>query len=337
MKLSVRIPLLIGAVVLITSAGIIIGAERVITRALEEATFSEITSNAAASADLLKTKLDAMLDQLGEIANRVRTRSMDWEGVTRASLMPDVSRIDALDIGLVFPDGTTRYVTDDSTANLGDRDYIQQALAGKSVFSEVLISRVTNQPVVMFAVPVLRSDERGAPVIGALVVRKDGGTFLPSLVKQIHTSNISGYDFLVNKEGTFAAHPDRDLVLRQFNPIKEAEKDPSLKSLGNMVATVIREKSGQGAYVQDGKERLYAFTEIPGHPWLLIITVEKDEAVSYIAEIRSTMLIIGAICAALGIFSAIITGRSIVRPITGMAETMKDISKGDLTRRIKLH
>ena len=337
MKLSVRISLLTGAVVLITSIGIIVGAERVITRAMEEATFREITSNTEANAELLKTRLDAMLAQLGEIATRARVRSMDWAGVVRQSLMSDVSRTDSLEMGLVFPDGTTHYVTDDSVTNLGDRDYVLQAFAGKSAFSDVLISRATNKPVVMLAAPVFKSDERGAPVIGALIARKDGGNFLAGLVEQIRTGRRSGYGFLVNKEGTFSAHPNHDLVLRQFNPIKEAEKDPSLKSLGDMVATAIKEKNGTAAYVHDGKEMLCAFTEIPGHHWLLILTMEKSEVFSNIVEIRLTMLVIGGICVALGILFAIITGRSIAKPVVGMAVTMKDVSKGDLTRRIKLH
>ena len=336
MKLSVRISLLIGTIVLITSLGIIVGAERVITSALEKAIFREITSNTEVNADLLKTKLDAMLTQLCEIATRVRVRSMDWTGIVKETLRPDVSRTDSLEMGLVFPDGTTHYVTDNSVANLGDRDYVKAAFSGKSTFSDVLISRVTNQPVVMLASPVLKNDERGAPVIGALIARKEGGSFLTGLVAQIRTGRQSGYGFLVNNEGTISAHPNPDLVLKQFNPIKEAEKDPSLKSLGDMVATVIKEKSGTAAYVQDGKEMICAFTEIPGHRWLLILTMEKSEVTSHINDIRFTMFVIGGICVVFGVLFAMITGRSIAKPVVNMADTMKDVSKGDLTRRIKL-
>jgi hypothetical protein len=48
----------------------------------------------------------------GSNANLARTRTMDWEGVVKANCEPDVDRIDSLDIGLVFPDGTTNYVRD---------------------------------------------------------------------------------------------------------------------------------------------------------------------------------------------------------------------------------
>ena len=336
MKLSFRIPLLIGTVVLVTSASIIIIAEYFVSRDMEAAVFSEISSNAEADAELFKTKLDSLLIQLWEIANRIRVRGMDWEGVARASLSPDVSRINSLDIGLVFPDGTAHYVTDNSTANLGDRDYIKQAFAGKNVVSDVLISHVINKPVIMLASPVLKNDEKDAPVVGVLVARKDAGEFLSGLVGQIKTGYKTGYGYLVNYEGTVVAHPNPDLVLNQFNPIQEAQKDPAMKTLGDMVGRAVKEKSGTAAYVYNGKEIICAFTEVPGYPWLLMLSVEKEEAVSNIVRIRFIMFVIGVICTALGVIIAFITGRTIAKPVVRMAVTLNDIGEGDLTRRIKL-
>ena len=336
MKLSVRIPLIIGAVVLITSASIIVAAEIIVTREMEASTFTELSGNAEANAELIKTKLDSLLLQLWEIANRARVRTMDWDAVVRDNLAPDVERIDSLDIGLVYPDGTTRYVTDNSTTNLGDRDYVQSALAGKPVVSDVLISRVINKPVIMLAAPVLRDDEKGSPVVGALIVRKDGGKFLSAILDQLQNNHESGYGFLIDNEGTFAAHSNQDLVLNQFNPIKEAAKDPSLQSLADMVSTAIKERTGRAAYVQDGKEMICAFTEVSGFPWILVLTQERNVALANIIHIRFTLLLIGLICAAIGVFIAFFTGRSIVKPIISMAVTLKDVGEGDLTQRIKL-
>src|SRR5215469_4986911 len=152
MKLSVRIPLLIGLIVLVTSASIILTIEVIVSKELENSAFNEISINAESNAELLESMLDGLLLQLYEIANRARTRVMEWEYV-RPTLVPDVVRIGSLEQGLVFPDGTTHYVTTDTTTNLGDRDYIRAAFAGKSNVSDVLISRATNEPVVMFAAP----------------------------------------------------------------------------------------------------------------------------------------------------------------------------------------
>ena len=336
MRLSIRVPLLIGIIVLFTSISIIFAVELIVSRDIETSALNDISSNAEANAELLKTKLDALLNQLWEIANRARTRTMDWEGVVRANLEPDISRIDSLDLGLVYPDGIAHYTTDNSTASLGDRDYIKNAFSGKSVVSDVIVSRVTNQPVVMLAAPVFKNDEKDAPVLGVLIARKDGADFLSGLVDIIRIHYRTGYGFLINYDGTYAAHPNHDLVVNQFNPIKEAENDPSLKSLADMVSFAIREKSGQVTYTLDGKNMIGAFTEIPGHPWLLVLTAEKNDALAHIIRIRRLTMIIGAICAAIGIAIAIITGRSITRPVVIMSNAIKVIGEGDFTQGINI-
>ena len=334
MKLSIRIPLLIGAVVVLTTASIIFAAERIVTQELEEITFSEISSTTGVNAELLKTRLDALLSHLMEMATRARVRTMDWETTVRSSLIPDVERTDSLDIGLVYPGGLTRYVTDDSTTNLADRDYVQTAFAGKAAISDVIVSRATGQIVVMLAAPVFKNEEKGAPVLGVLLARKNGASFLADLAAQIRTGHKSGYGFLINNEGMYTAHPRHELVTSQFNPIKEAEKDPSLKSLAAMVATAIKENSGNATYFQDGKEMYCAFTEIPGHRWKLILTMEKDEVMSNIAHIRFVLILIGTCAAIAGIILAIFIGRSITKPVTNIAAAMEDVGKGDLVRRI---
>ena len=336
MKLIIRVPLLIGAIVLITVAIIIGTTEFVISRDMETTAYGDISSSVEANSELLRVKLDVLLTQLWEIANRSRTRSMDWDNVTRANLLPDVSRIESLDIGLVYPDGTTRYAADNSTANLGDRDYVISAFAGKNVVSDVLISRVINLPVIMLASPVLRDEENNAPVIGVLVARKDAATFLTNFLKQIKTGYNTGFCYIINDDGIVVAHENSDLVMNQFNPIEEAKNDPSIKSWGEAAAKATADRTGTTIYSQNGKELMCAFTEVPGQPWLLVLAVERDEAMAHTVRLRKIMFMIGGICAVLGIAIAFIAGRSIAKPMVSMAVVMKDIGQGNLTKRINL-
>jgi len=336
MKLRIKVPLLIGAVVLFTSISTTFTVSWITSGDMEKAALAEISSNAGANAELLKTKLDALLSQLWEIANRARTRTMNWDDVVRANLAPDVSRIDSLDLGLVYPDGVAHYTTDNSTSSLGDREYIIRAFTGENVVSDVLVSRVTNKPVVMLASPVLKNDEKGAPVLGVLIARKEGNSFLTGLLGSIRFHYKTGYGFFINHEGTFTAHPNSDLIAKQFNPILEVKNDPSLKSLADMVAMAIKEKSGQVSYTYDGKKMVSAFTEIPGHPWILVLTAEREEALSKVNRIRSIIIIIGAIFSVIGIIIAIFAGRSISAPVETMTSALKDIGEGDLTHQISI-
>jgi len=336
MKLSIRVPLLITAVVLITSAAIIISVNLLVTKNMEASVINGMIGNSRINAELLHARLDTLLNQLWEIANRARTRTMNWEGVVKANFAPDVDRIESLDIGLVMPDGTTYYVRDDATANLGDRAYVKQAFTGKTSVSDVLISRATNKPVVMLAAPIFKDESKNAPVLGVVVARKDGPTFLTGLVNDIQANYKTEYGFLVNSEGTIIAHPDKELVNNQFNPIKEAQKDPSQKPLADIIAKVIKEKSGSVQYVNNGKEMVCAFTPLPGYDWIFVQNVDESEVLAPVIYIRNIMLMIGLICAALGVIVAIIAGRSITKPLTGITKIVKHTGSGDLTMRINI-
>ena len=336
MKLNTKLPLLIGVVVLVTSASIILAANLIAARSLEKAYNGELASEVKLNAELLRSELETSLVQLWEIANRARTRTMEWEDMVRPNLMPDISRIDVLELGLVYPDGTAHYVSDNSTAYLGDRDYVIRAFAGESNVSDVLISRVINAAVVMLATPVLRNDEPGAPVIGVLVARKTGDKAMNQLVNAIRPSFEGGYAFLVNREGTYMAHPNSDLVFNQYNPISEAEKDPSLRSFADMLTSALKEEKGSVSYTHEGKKMVGNFTRVPGNPWTLFVVTTKDDFQIEISSMRNIILLIGLLCLFGGLIVAVLIGRSIARPMKYIAGELKEAGSGDFTRSINI-
>ena len=336
MKLSARIPLIIGAVVLATSVGIGIVSIRISSSTLEKSILDGIGDNNAANAEILRATLDGQLDVLWEIANRARTRTMDWE-IVRPSLSSDVRRIGALDLAVIDPEGVARYVLEDTAANLGDRNYFKRAMAGEQNI-EVLFSRVANQIVVVFVAPIYQSEQPGAPVVGVLLARKDGGQTLSNIVVNLKSSMKTGYSFLVDKDGTFIAHPKTELVTTQFNPIKGVEDDPSLQSLSDSITTALKEKSGISRYTYEGKNLLSQYTEVPGYSWLLFNSIEKNEVDSHLTNMIIIILAIGAGFILAGLFIAFLIGKSIAKPVIRVAETLKDISEGegDLTKQINI-
>jgi methyl-accepting chemotaxis protein len=337
MKLSVRIPLLIGLVVVIIAVGIILASELIASREMTASLNAELSGLAITSGELIKARLDTQLAQTWELANRIRTRSMDWEATARPSLISEVSRIGAMDIGLVFPDGTARYVTDNSTAALGDRDYVQTAFSGSNAVSDVIISRVIGQAVIMFASPVFENGLSGK-VAGALVARKSSDT-LSKMAADIKTRYTSGYAFLVNKQGVIIAHPDQNLVMNQFNPITESANDPSVKSLGDMFSRTLNQQSGNDSYHYKNEDRICGFANIPGLPWTLYVVIEKNDFQKNVEEMIFIILIIGAVFTLIGIIVAIFTSKIIVNPVVRISATLKDISEGegDLTRTLEIH
>ena len=334
MKLSIRIPLIIGAVAFVTSAGIGIISLQISSSALERTILEGIGDSNQANADLLSVTISGQLDMLGEIANRTRTRSMDWE-LIQPALLPDIPRIGALDMAVAGPDGISRYVVDDTTVNIADRDYFRRAMAGEKNV-EVVFSRLSGRIVVLFAAPIFGTDEPGAPVIGVLISRKDGGRALSDMVVNLRNSKPSAYSYLTDMTGTLIAHRDTEMVTSQFNPIKEVENNPSLRPLADFVSTALRERSGISSYRYDGRNLLGHFTEVPGQQWMLFTIIERSDVDDHLARKRFTILSLGLAFLVVALLIAYFIGRSIVKPITEVAQTLKDISEGegDLTHSI---
>jgi len=68
-------------------------------------------------------------------------------------------------------EGTATYILGENTADLSDRLYVKTALSGTPNVSDVLISKVTNSAVLMYAVPITDNGK----VIGALIASVDTG------------------------------------------------------------------------------------------------------------------------------------------------------------------
>ncbi|MCL2792481.1 MAG: methyl-accepting chemotaxis protein, partial [Spirochaetaceae bacterium] len=334
MKLNIKIPIMFGLVVLITSAAIGLISLQISSGNLERSILYGIGSKNESNAEVLSVALSGQLNVLWEIASRSRVQTMDWE-VMRPTLIPDVRRIGALDLGVIPPDGVAHYVLDNMTTFLGDREYFRRAMAGEKSI-EAVFSRMIDKIVVIFAVPIFESNEPGAPVVGVLIARKDGEQALSSIVVNLKSVMPSGYSYLVNIEGTIIAHRNKELVANQFNPIRAAERDPAYKPWGDVITKALRERSGTSRYSSDEKILIGQYTEVPGHPWLLFSTIEKKDVDNQLTHMRVTVLIVGVIFIVVGLGVAFFIGRSIARPVSNIAEIMKDIGKGDLTKRINI-
>ena len=95
MKLSFRIPLIIGVGIVVTALGIGFISVRISTDILERSILGGMGDYNNANAYYLGAVLTGKLNVLHEIANRPINRTMDWE-LMRESLMPDVARIGSL-------------------------------------------------------------------------------------------------------------------------------------------------------------------------------------------------------------------------------------------------
>jgi len=335
MKLSVKISLSMGMVVLASTIAMLFAIGLKVRGVMENACLSFLSSEASTNAYLLKTLVDGQTNILEEIAARARVRTMDWKNIVQPSLKPDVARLGALDLAMATPEGTSHYVVDNTSLDVKDRSYFKRAMAGEKNV-ETLVSRITGKLVAMFAVPIMKNDEKNSPIIGVLIARKDGVSAISELVMGLKTSYKSGFSFLIDREGTIIAHKNQELVSKQFNPIKEAEKDPSLKSFAEIVSAALKEKNGHAEYSYNGKTLIGVYSEVPGYPWIIFINTEKQEIEEDLSQINIVIIWIGFICLVIAIIVAIAVGKSIAKPVVCIADALKYITRDevDLTKSI---
>jgi methyl-accepting chemotaxis protein len=202
MNLSVRVPLLIGIVVLVTSGSIALLSLRISTSTLTESVVGALYSENEANAKIMGTYLNGEANILFEIANRPRIRTLDWD-IVRGDLISEVTRLEVEELGLMLPDGTYRAVVTNDVSNGADRDYFRKAMRGETNI-DIIVSRVTNQPMLMFAAPIHQSSATNAPVIGVLVAQLDGVNYLSDIMTgNLNVSMPSGYSYII---GTSSGH-----------------------------------------------------------------------------------------------------------------------------------
>lgn len=260
------------------------------------------------------------------IAGMIDIQSMDWSR-QQPALQRQVQRTNFLEIGVVSLNGTSTY-SDGSTAELGDREYIIKALNGESNVSDLLISRVTGDLVLMYAVPIKQEDK----IVGALVGRRDGNS-LSGIVNELGYGE-SGYAFMVDNAGTVVAHPDKDKVLNQFNPIKEVEDDKDLESLSQFFEKSLKEKQGVGSYSFEGNELYGAYAPIKDTNWTLIINANESEVLSEIPKLQRIVLLIAGIILIISIIIAYIIGSQIAKPIIQAVQHGDKLADLDITQDV---
>jgi methyl-accepting chemotaxis protein len=323
-KLVLKIILYIGALVLAVALGLGISANYFASRTVTAEAESALLQMTDMGAVEVNVRIQSRLDVLYELANRERMQSMNWQ-LQQRTLKDDVERLGYLDMAVVTPDGIATYVLGGNTAELGDRAYVIKAFGGETNVSDVIISRVTNSAVLMFASPIYN----GNKVVGVLIARRDGNA-LNDVTDQMGFGE-KGYAYVINTKGTTVAHPNRENVMEQINLIEKAKEDENFKSVGAMVEKALAEGRGVGGYSFNGSKMYSAYSPIPGTDWILVNIAIEDEVLSGLTAMRGILLMVTIGFLVLGILVSAWIGRSIASPITLLSKQISKISEYDLT------
>ena len=325
LNISKQIAFLVGSIVLIISLTIGGISSIYSSKAILKTQEDSILALADEGSKRIESVLVSRLEVLNELANNVTVQTMNWT-VQRQYLGSKVKRLGYLDMGIVLPDGSTNYIISGETADLGDRDYIKKAFNGEANFSDIILSRVTNSVVLMYAVPITGTSGK---IEGVLIARKDG-TALNEITDEIGIGE-RGYSFILGEDSTVYAHPNRDLVIDQVNIFDEVDNDGDLKTFGLAIQEIGLGTPGVVEYRYENDKRITALEPIPGTNWTLGIGNYEKDVLKTSNNTRN--LIIGAsfIMIVLGLLAGFKVGSLISKPLNHLLSTIEKISRYDLT------
>ncbi len=283
-----------------------------------------LSSLVAEGAKVTQSRMETQIRTLEMLALNESMKGMNWD-IQKRMLGLQISGTDYMALAVVDMTGNAQYI-DDSTADLSDREYVKKALEGEANISDVIISSVTGEPVIMVAVPIYNDKKE---VVGALVGRRDGNA-LSEMVADAGYGK-EGYGYIISRQGVVVAHPDKEKVLNQFSPITEAEKDSSLKSSAELFSRMIKKDAGVDSYTYKGESFYVGYHKIEGTDWIMVITASKNEVLLAANQLKTLMLIAIPIILLLSIVFVYIIGSSISKPIILTVKQAGKIAKLDIT------
>ena len=291
--------------------------------ALTQEVEKSIGSLAFQTAQLIETRIEVQKRTLELLAGRDDIKGMEWD-IQKKVLQKELDKTNFLDMAVVQPDGTA-YYSGGTISQLGDRDYIKKAFSGESNLSDVIISRVTNELVLMYAVPI----EREGKVVGVLIGRRDGNAL--SGITDDAGLGEKGYAYMINDKGTVVAHPDRERVLGQFNPIEESKDDKSQTSVADLFRTMLKVKTGVDSYKFNGNSYYAGYSPVAGTGWIIVITADKSEVLSALPALQNNILIAMLITLIISQAVIYVIGHTITKSIIKIVSCSKIIAGLDIS------
>jgi len=206
--------------------------------------------------------------------------------------------------------------------DLSDREYVQRALNGEYVISDILISRDTGEVIISYGIPLRYNNE----VTGVLVAT------IPFSSISKHVANIqvgeSGYGFLLDKTGLIVAHPEKDKVLQ------ENLLDTANEEFKAIVTKMINMETGYGYYTYEGSVK-YVYYTYAGN-WALGVTIPYDELMAGAIRIGSNTVKVAGVSLLAAFAIAYFIAQSIVRPVRKVVAFAEQVGQGNLTETIDI-
>jgi methyl-accepting chemotaxis protein len=321
-KLIILISILL--LVVSTGLGIIsyIDASNALVSNIEK-TLPQIATQAS---NTVQSYLDNQLNSM-EVTAKVASLSNDSQDKLITILKAEAKRNGSLKMGYADANGNITY-TDGSQGNIKDTNYFKKSMAGENLVNDPIPNEQKNSLTMIYSVPI--KDDKS--VVGVLVSIRDGME-LSNLIKKISFGK-TGSAYMINSQSNSIAFKDPSMPLSQYNSIKEAEKDPSLKAIAEMQKRMINGETGLSSYTYGGKESYGGFAPIEKEKWSVVVILEKSELLSELDSLKISTTLGSVFFLILGVIIIYIISHRLSTRIKYSSNALNILATGDFTNMI---
>lgn len=278
-------------------------------------------------AQLTRESIDEQLKKLQKISNMTEIQSKKWEN-QKPVIISERAESGFADLAIVQLDGIATF-PDDNTVDLSDSEFFKKASEGELNVSDLVVSKTSNQPTLVFACPIYNGDM----VVQVAIGRMHGN----SLSKMIEDVNFGagGFSFMINDKGTIVGHSsNEELVMSQFNPIVESENNKEYESFAKLVMEMNEVGIGRSSYSLNEVGYMVTYMPVEGTNWILATVLEEGKVLSAIPDLTRTITIMVIIILIISIVLTYIIGSYISNPVIEISKLSSSIANLDISDNI---
>lgn len=243
----------------------------------------------------------------------------------------EAKRLDYIAFFFADPTGkAVRLNLSGETADVSDREYFKQGMAGKSFISEIIKDKVTGESIIMITNPVYDGDT----VVGVF-----GGIKKANFISNICADfswKESGIIAIYDKTTQIIGHTNPKLVEEELNLFKKAEQDPAYKT----VAAFFRDKvatqaEGTGDYFFLGNDKLAGFHHITVKDWTVLISVNRSEIMKPQKKLIMFMALLAlAVIIFVNIVLHFVLTKRVVNALNGTKENIEQLASLEIGKEL---
>lgn len=260
---------------------------------------------------------------LRQLANSELLQTMDWEQI-EPFLQQQMAEAPPyyLILFVAAPDGSYNTTLERSAGFVNDREYFGRVMAGETLITGPLLSRSTNQRVIIAATPIWNADR--TTVQGVLGLSMDLEELM-RVSRELLLSDQRSHFYLMDEDGYFIIHPDSDMIMNA----RVQDFVPEWDQLPRESGSISGEENGEGY------RAFYQKLPDPSN-WTVAVKVP----VSYFTGPVNRLILLLLVAVIVGFVLVFWLGSwfasTITRPIVELNNVFRRGAAGDLTVRAEV-